>query len=454
MDCPNVMFIIVDTLRDDYAKSLKSELKKLGFIPYENVIATASWTTPSHASIFTGMYPAFHEAHETKDKKDVKVRLNIKRNLLSFKLRELGYDTYLLSANPYIRPEFGFVGFDNFYDSMYLPQFSLLSSTEKTLIKRLENHYKSKLKLIWGFVQNRYFNLLIKASLSYLVSKPYLYIYSALKRWPKDKGATDIIKVLKQYLSSAESIPKFVFINFMEVHEPYFLGDDLGGTGFRENLKTNTLKWEFVQKWTKLYPNEVLYITKKIIDIMKFLKEKRTFDDFLIIVTSDHGQLLGEHNRIGHGTFLYDELLRVPLLVKYPKCHELELLDPNNKLQQYVSLTKLKPFILGLIDNKFSDDSVLYNDTVFAESYGIHQNVGKPRNEIERKNIEELEKYRIAIYYKNFKGIFNVTDWKFEKIISYDPNIEVTEDIVKHMKKEVIKFLKMATATKVPKIKF
>jgi len=106
-----------------------------------------------------------------------------------------------------------------------------------------------------------------------------------------------------------------------------------------------------------------------------------------------------------------------------------------------------------LIDNKLIDDSILYSDTVFAESYGIHQNVGELSNEEEKKNIEQLEKYRIAIYYKNFKGIFNVTDWRFEKIKSYDPNIEVTDDIVKHMKKEVIKFLKTATIVKVPKIK-
>jgi len=90
---------------------------------------------------------------------------------------------------------------------------------------------------------------------------------------------------------------------------------------------------------------------------------------------------------------------------------------------------------------------------VFAESYGIGGVTVNPQTEMEKKNIEQLEKYRIAIYYKNFKGIFNVTDWKFEEIFSYDPNVEVTEDVVKHMKKEVIKFLKTATVAKVPKIK-
>ena len=116
-------------------------------------------------------------------------------------------------------------------------------------------------------------------------------------------------------------------------------------------------------------------------------------------------------------------------------------------------MVRLKPFILDIIDNKLSDDSVLYSDTVFAESYGVHTDIGNISNETERKNIEQLDKYRIAIYYRNFKGIFNVTDWKFEEIISYDPKIEITDDITKHMKKEVLKFLKTATVAKVPKIK-
>ena len=67
-DTLNVVFIVVDTLRDDYANPLKEELKKLGFISYNNVIAPASWTLPSHVSIFTGLYPAFHGFMKPKQK--------------------------------------------------------------------------------------------------------------------------------------------------------------------------------------------------------------------------------------------------------------------------------------------------------------------------------------------------------------------------------------------------
>ena len=61
MGDPNVIFIVVDTLRKDYAKPLEKELKELGFISYENTIAPAPWTIPSHASIFTGLYQRYME---------------------------------------------------------------------------------------------------------------------------------------------------------------------------------------------------------------------------------------------------------------------------------------------------------------------------------------------------------------------------------------------------------
>jgi len=103
MELPNVIFIVVDTLRRDYAKPLEEELKKFEFISYENAIAPASWTTPSHASIFTGLYPALHGAHETKNKKDIEVKFKNRNSILSLRLQDMGYKTYLLSANPYIR---------------------------------------------------------------------------------------------------------------------------------------------------------------------------------------------------------------------------------------------------------------------------------------------------------------------------------------------------------------
>jgi len=442
-DLPNVIIIIVDTLRKDYAKPLEDALTKIGFVSYENAIAPAPWTTPSHASIFTGLYPAFHGAHETKNRKDFGVRLKKNVDILSVQLSELGFETSLLSANPYIRPSFGFVGFNYFYDIFSFP---LLSNDELERIEKLKQKYnpKNKFELIKTFIFTKQYKLLIKAGLNLIITK-YLPFN---ERWPKDKGAKNLIKTVEKYLRlTSDKNPKYIFINLMEVHEPYFPNETDKSV---ENLKTNKLDHKTVQKWKQKYPEEVRYVTKRILELMGILKEENLFDNSLIIVTSDHGQLLGEHGRIGHGTFLYDEVLRVPLLIKYPKGFNPELIESTSN---HISLVKLKPFISNLIENKLTDDNILYSNTVFSESYGVHVNVGELSTEEEKKNIEQLEKYRIAVYYKNFKGIFNVTDWRFEEIISYDPKIEVTEDIVKHIKKEVVKFLKTATATKIPKIK-
>jgi len=437
---PNVIIIIVDTLRKDYAKLLEDILRKIGFVSYENAIAPAPWTTPSHASIFTGLYPAFHGAHETKNRKEFGVRLNKNMDILSGQLSELGFEASLLSANPHIRPSVGFVGFDYFYDIF---SCSLLSYDELERIKKLKQEYnpKNNFELLKTFIFTKQYKLLIKAKLNSLIIRRLPFS----EKWPKDKGAKNLTKTVGKYLKSvSDEKPKHIFINLMEVHEPYFLNDD---SKVVENLKANKLNPKALQKWKQKYPEEVRYVTKRILELMRFLKEKNLFENSLIIVTSDHGQLLGEYGRISHGTFLYDELLRVPLLIKHPKGLNLEIIESNSK---YISLVKLKPFILNLIENKLTDDSILYSNTAFSESYGVHVNVGELSTEEEKNNIEQLEEYRIAVYYGKFKGIFNVEKWDFEEVFSYDPDIEATEDVIKHMKRDIVRFLKTATA-EIPK---
>ena len=55
MRLPNVIVVVIDALRKDYAKLLEEKLRRLGFISYDNVIAPSPWTTPSHASLLTGL---------------------------------------------------------------------------------------------------------------------------------------------------------------------------------------------------------------------------------------------------------------------------------------------------------------------------------------------------------------------------------------------------------------
>jgi arylsulfatase A-like enzyme len=62
---PNIVIIVLDTLREDHAQGL-DRLLDYGFVKYQNAIAPAPWTLPSHASMFTGLYPSEHGIHEKR----------------------------------------------------------------------------------------------------------------------------------------------------------------------------------------------------------------------------------------------------------------------------------------------------------------------------------------------------------------------------------------------------
>jgi len=446
---PHIVLIVIDTLRQDYSLQLNRILKKFGFISYKNIIAPAPWTTPTHASIFTGLYPAFHGTHETKTRKLTNITLQEGPSLLHTLLSELGYKTYLLSANPLISPTFGFKKFDYVDIYPFSPLVKLLSTKERRLIdqyaKKYEAYKTQKLRVILDMCLSKNIGLAVKILIERLIEKPYLAYMATIKKWPLEKGSSKIIDALKKL---AISQPSFIFINLMEVHDPYFLRNrDYIVT--IKNYINGYLDIKYSMKWQKGYKKEIEYISKKIKCILDILSNKGILQDSLIIITSDHGQLLGEHNRLNHGTFLYDELIQVPLWVRYPNTNIIPLQDEG-----YISLTRLYNLILTTVRGDEYTIKTLYSPVVFSEVYGIHLSYsGLSLTPQEKTNLMALEKYRIAIYYKNFKGIFNVTDWKFEEIISYDPNTEITEDIVKSMKKEVMKFLKTATLAKAPKIK-
>ena len=62
---PNIVIIFLDTLREDHAQDL-DRLLDYGFVKYQNAIAPATWTLPSHVSMFTGLYPTEHGIHEKR----------------------------------------------------------------------------------------------------------------------------------------------------------------------------------------------------------------------------------------------------------------------------------------------------------------------------------------------------------------------------------------------------
>lgn len=440
----SIVFIVLDTLRKDYGeKYFNQMLQEFGFTYYPNAVAPAPWTVPTHVSLFTGTYPAIHGIHETKKLKipNIKVK-NISNEFLPVKLSDIGYHTVLISANALIQPNFGFKGFQETYDIFWAPPRRLSHSDLETIQKHRSSKKHSYVTTAFKLLRHKKVGVLWNAALTVFWNR----VLARLKNYPLEKGVTRAVSILKTLELHDKN---FIFINLMEVHEPYSMKHPSQG-GIVLTL-TNKVAADIITDWRRGYEKEAKYLMNKLEALLKILKQKIDFDESLIIITSDHGQLLGEDFRIGHGAFLDDELIRVPLWIKYPKSIDVQV-DGTDTTTKYIPLTQLYDFITqGTMDEL---QPITPEDIAFSESYGSPNYIPQEKYSTGTEvRLKEIEKYRIAIYYKNFKGIFNVTDWKFEEIKSYDPNIEVTEDIIKHMKKEVIRFLKTATVAKVPKIK-
>ena len=449
----NIILIVLDAFRKDYfiTNNNITKLTDDGFIFYDNVISPSPWTPPSHASIFTGVYPAIHGTHIYRDKgwTNNKIKASAKNLFFTNILKLLGYRTYLFSANPYISPVFGYTDFD--YTLNIDPYFKLiyrLKWEEERKLRELMLKYKfSKINVVRKIIKMHEYKFLLK-SILYSLSKRhwdsdplFRYLYYTIKKWPMEKGISEFINILKN-MKFDRSSPYFLFMNLMEVHEPYVINDFF----FRERmniLKGYELDYQYINFLKNKYRESSMYLINKLSELLDIFKQRKLFNNSLIIITSDHGQLLGEHGKLGHEIFLYDELLEVPLLIKYPS--NLKVRSFKRDSNQYISLTRLKSLILQVIRNSISvaDENILYTDTVFSETYGIEiiysTDIYKKLNDKEKKTIENLDQYRIAIYYDNIKCVFNVNKWIFDEIFN-DRNCDLNAKQLEVIKEKIKNF--------------
>ncbi len=396
----NVILIVLDTLRDDYSGEIDYVLKKYGFSKLPNVISTYPWTLPSHASMFTGFYAKTHSAHETKNKKVPEIKLKGYR-LLTHSLKERGYTNYLFTANDYIRPFYGFGGFDH---KKIVPAVPVVidSDSERERIKKYKG--ENNLETFKNLVAAREFSLLYKYTMREisLRMRPVLKLYHHLAHnWPLNKGVGKLIKYLK---NNKFQEPFFLYVNLMEVHEPYYLSDKAG----IKYVINSHLDDKIIEMWKKRYPLHVKYLSKKLNRVMEILKSRGILDRSLVIITSDHGQRLGEGGVIGHGVYLTDELVRVPMWIN----------KSVKDISGYLSLRKIRNIVVDFATEGKLEINKYYKSYVYSECYGI-QNKYKVTDR-NREIVDRLDSYRVAVYCCDGKAIFNVKKWEMEKVEGMD----------------------------------
>lgn len=322
-DTPNIIVIVVDTLRADHLSAYGYERDTSPFIDslasegvrFDNAISPSSWTQPSHASMLTGRYTYEHQA-ETLPLDD---RFPTIGEALQFK----GYRTGAFSANTLFftrRQGFG-RGFLRFEDNGHSVLDNFLNSS------------------LYGFIFDYYG---LRKALNY-------------EGVPTRRYAEDINRSVLDWVDGDADKPFFVFINYFDVHDLYTPPEPYrskyasvsnpGGliNGFVDRYHPELTPGQ-LQSEIDAYDGAISYVDDRIKVLFDELDRRGELDNTIVIITSDHGESLGEHGLLQHSASLYRQEIHVPLIVWGAG------IPAGKQIDAPVTTTGLPSTILSLID--------------------------------------------------------------------------------------------------------
>ena len=288
-DVPNVLLIMVDTLRADHLSCYGGspvptphiDQLATGGLRYANTFSQASWTRPSVATILTGLYPSSHGAVHKAD------RLPDRVDTLAEMLQRGGYRTVGFANNANVSAAFNFQqGFDEYH---YLAPDFFFGAGEPA----------SQLAVYSGL------RLVRERFLSHYVDVHHYY-------QPAEVVTNEVRNWLDHRPPGKE--PLFLFVHYMDPHDPYFV-HPFNGEGYARVANPNPPA-ALAEKLHRIYAGEVAYLDEHLGVLFDDLRKRGLWDQTLVVLTADHGEEFHEHGGWWHGTTLYDEQVHVPLLVK------------------------------------------------------------------------------------------------------------------------------------------
>jgi arylsulfatase A-like enzyme len=289
-DKPNVILIVVDTLRADhlscygYPEATSPQIDTLADdgVLYTEMRAQASWTRPSIATVLTSLYPSSHTAVKKTDK--------LPQGVISVAevLQEAGYSTGGFADNINIAPSFGFD--QGFGDYVFLePSYPLGATAASSQLA-----FYKQLRII-------YFKLVGER-----LSAQHFY-----------QDAATVNKVALDWLETYQRDRFFLFLHYMDPHDPY-MEHPYTGLGYAR-VRNENPKAAMAPVFAELYDGEIRFLDQYLGELFAWLKQAGLYEDTLIILTADHGEEFYEHQGWWHGQTLYGEQIRVPLIIKYPQ---------------------------------------------------------------------------------------------------------------------------------------
>jgi uncharacterized sulfatase len=346
MEQPDIIFIVLDTQRAD---RLGCYGRQQAFTPnldqfaaegvlFEQAISPAQWTIPSHASMFTGLYPTAHQVTQSSQS------LSAERPHLAELLRDSGYQTVAFCNNPLVGIlNNGFKrGFQTFYNyGGAIPSMPSDSSTLPRPLRRLLEMYTQFLRRISYPIQNFFGQSDLAFRLS--LNPWFTPIWSRVANFKgqNERSVRDLTHYLQVREEKGVERPLFLFLNLMETHlpftppaefidkaVPYLRGSKEARTIMRR-WNRDSYRWAAplaeplgdleAQVLSDLYDAEVAYQDAYLGQLLELLRQRANAENTLTIIVADHGDGLGEHGFVGHAFVAYQELLHVPLMMQWPR---------------------------------------------------------------------------------------------------------------------------------------
>jgi arylsulfatase A-like enzyme len=332
---PYVILIVLDTVRADRlsiygGQTLTKSLEEIALqsVVYENCVAPSPWTTPSHASLFTGLYPTEHGSINS-----------IRSNVTSDNL----IPTVL--------------------DGKFLTLAELFAENDYRTAAVVSNY--GALSKAFGIDQGFQLYDAIKNIgdiFRFYPFRPLVHLFCHLTNvYPKfinprrtaDDITKETVRALKHLLPSAF----FLFINYTDAHAPYRPPRPFDGyfleTKWPQMYKLKQYFLHVVGKagdkeWNTYqlsqYDGEISFLDYQLGKLFRRLKALNIYDSSLIVITSDHGELFGEHGFRSHDTPMYEGVLKVPLIIKFPYSQK------TGREKKMIGLTDLYHTILSFCE--------------------------------------------------------------------------------------------------------
>lgn len=358
---PDVLLIVLDALRADrltvYDKNRSTSPNLDAFardaLVFDRCIAPTSWTVPSHASLFSGLYSSEHGCDYSVSRKQLSP-LDDSCATLAEILQDNGYATAAVVSNVSM-----FYSLNLFQGFQYVDIRGNIGAQQGLPFRPL-------------LLCFNYFTNMQPAFL-----KPY-------------RTASYINDEILSLLEKTSSRPLFLFVNYMDVHSPNLAPSPYNNSflnqtfprlyGIRQYVnrarkRSDKNTWDaYIQSQ---YDAETAYLDDALGKLMTHLKTTGRYDASLIIITSDHGELLGENGLYEHRCALYEGVVRVPLMIKFPGSSQTgRVAKPINLTDVYATILSLcnLPVPESVSAEPFGGDASAVSE-IYTDETGEHKAV-------------------------------------------------------------------------------